>query len=105
MGLSMKFHVVIVMQYILGNGRSLKTIQPEHFDADKRMDLKKSALCQLIVDFIGWDEAKILKMEVNYSKRRTAEIFFINQRATEVVNVLNRIDGAIMPVVNSVLVN
>ena len=36
-------------------------------------------------------------MEANYSKRRTVENFFINQRATE-VNVLNRIDGADMPI-------
>ena len=39
----------------------------------------KSALCQHIVDFVDfitWDEAKILEMEVNYSKRRTAESFF-----------------------------
>ena len=60
------------------------------------MDFKNSALCQHIVYFdplIAWDEAKILKMETNYSKRSTAQTFFINQRATE-VNVLHRIDGA-----------
>ena len=56
------------------------------------MDLKKSALRQHIVDFdhfIAWNEAKIFKMEVNYSKCRTAESCFINQRATE-VNVLKQ---------------
>ena len=37
-------------------------------------------------------------MEANYSKRCTEESFFINQKATE-VNVLNRIDGANMPIV------
>ena len=43
-------------------------------------------------------------MEANYSKRRTSESFFINQRATE-VNVLNRIDGANMPVVSGMLMD
>ena len=54
--------------------------------------------------FYGVDEAKILKMEVNYSKRRTAESFFKNQTATE-VNVSYRSDGADMPVVYSMLMN
>ena len=98
-------------------GRSLKTRKR----AVKRMYVKKSALCQHIVDFdhfIAWDEAKILKMEANYSKPRTAESFFINQRATidltnklfkiygaTEVNVLNRIDGANMPVVYGMLMD
>ena len=93
--------------YIGETGRSLKTRKREHFDAVKRMDVKKSALCQHIVDFdhfIAWDKAKILKMEANYSKRRSAESFFINQRAAE-VNVLNRIDGANMPVVYGMLMD
>ena len=88
-------------------GRSLNTRKREQFNAVKRMDVKKSAVCQHIVDFnhfIAWDEAKRLKMEANYCKRRTAESFFINQRATE-VNVLNRIDGANMPVVNGMLMD
>ena len=61
-----------------------------------------------IVDFdhfIAWDEAKILKMEANYSKRRTAKLITgENQRATE-VNVLKRIDGANMPVVYGMLMD
>ena len=88
-------------------GRSIKTRKREHFDAVKRMDVKKSALCQNIVDFdhfIAWDETKVLKMEAIYSKRRTVESFFINQRATE-VNVLNRIDGANMSVVYGLLMD
>ena len=104
----MKFHVVIVMQFILGRlGVVLKTRKREHFDAVKRMDVKKSALCQHIIDFdhfIALDEAKILKMEANYSKRRAAESFFINQRATE-VNVSNRINSANMPVVYGMLMD
>ena len=42
--------------------RNLKTRKREHFDAVKRMDVKKSALYQHIVDFdhfIAWDEAKM----------------------------------------------
>ena len=71
------------------------------------MDVKKSALFQHIVDFDhfeAWDDAKILKIEANYSKRRSAESFFINQRATE-VNASNRIDGANMPVVYGMLMD
>ena len=70
------------------------------------MDVKKSALCQPVdCDyFMAWDEAKIKKMEANYSKRRTAESFLTNQRATK-VNILNRIDGANMPVVYGMLMD
>ena len=46
--------------YIRETGRSLKNRKRERFDAVKRIDVKKSALCQHIVDFdIAWDEAKI----------------------------------------------
>ena len=38
---------------------------------------------------------------VNVAQQRS---FFINQRATE-VNVLNRIDGANMPIVNGMLMD
>ena len=41
-------------------GRSLKTRKREHFDAVKRMDVKKYTLCQHIVNFdlfVAWDEA------------------------------------------------
>ena len=93
--------------YMGETGRSLKTRKREHFDAVKRINLKKSPLCQHIVDFnhfVAWDEAKILKKEANYSKRCTAESFFISQRATE-VNVLNRIDSAHVPVVYGMLMD
>ena len=71
------------------------------------MDVKNSAMFQDIVDFyhfITWDEAKVSKMEANYSKPCTPESFFINQRAIE-VNVLNRIDGTYMPVVYGMLMD
>ena len=63
------------------------------------MNVKKSTLCKYIIvhfdHFIAWFgmNLKLKKKEANYTKRRTAESFFINQRATE-VNVSNRIDGA-----------
>ena len=77
----MKFHVVIMMQYIMGRPGVVKKDQKsEHFYAvKKKMGVKKSALSQHIVDFdyfTVWDEPKILKMEANQSKRRTAESFF-----------------------------
>ena len=93
--------------YIGETGRSLKTRKREHFEAVKRMDVKKSALCQHIADFdhfIAWDEAKILQMKANCSKRRTEESFFKYQRATK-VNFLLRIDGANMPVVCGMLMD
>ena len=88
-------------------GRSLKTRKREHFDAVKRMDVEKSALCQHVVDFdhfIARAEAKIVKMKAHYSKRRTAKSSFINQRVTE-LNVLNWIDSANMPVVYGMLMD
>ena len=69
--------------------------------------MKKSAFCQHIVDFdhfIAWDEAKIQKIEANYSKRCPAESFFVYQRVTE-VHILNRTDGASMLVVYCVFMD
>ena len=43
-------------------------------------------------------------MEADYSKRRTAESFFLNQGAPK-VNVINRIDGANMPLVYGMLID
>jgi len=71
------------------------------------MDLKKFALCQHVANcdhFIAWDDAKILKMEQNYSKRRIAECYFINKRASE-INVINRNDGANLPSVYGMLID
>ena len=59
----MKFHVAIVMQFNIGEtGRRKKAKKRKNFDAVKRMNVKKAALCQHIVEFdhfIGWVEAKI----------------------------------------------
>jgi len=43
-------------------------------------------------------------MEPNYSKRHTAECYFINKRASE-VNVINRNDGANLPSVCGMLID
>ena len=48
--------------YITEAGSTLKTRKLEHFDAVKKMDVKKFALCQLTVDFdhfMVWDKANI----------------------------------------------
>ena len=45
---------------------------------------------------------KNLKSEPQVNRRRTAERFLINQKAEE-FNVLNRNDGAILPVVYKLL--
>ena len=37
--------------YIVETGRSIKTRKREHFDAVKKMDTNKSALCQHIAGF------------------------------------------------------
>jgi len=90
-------------------GRSLKTGKREHMEAVKEMDLKSPhyannknvANCD---HFIAWDDATILKMEPNFSKRRTAECYFINKRASE-VNVINRNDGINLPYVYGMLID
>ena len=72
--------------YIGETGRSLKTRKREPFNAIKKSGCKKVHFMptyRRFCHFIAWGEAKFLKMEANYSKRRTAESFFINQRATE----------------------
>ena len=56
-------------------GHSLKARKRDHFNGVKRMHVKNFAFCQRVVDidhFVAWYEARILKMEANYSKRHTA---------------------------------
>ena len=60
--------------------------------------------CRRFYHFLAWMKLKFFKGKPYYTKRRTAESFFINQRATE-VNVLNRIDGANIPVVYGMLMD
>ena len=88
-------------------GRSLKTRKREHFDQVKKMDIKKYALCQHIVGFghfIAWDEAKIFKIQANYSNIAQQRVFFINQRASE-VDTLKRTNGTNMLVVCGMLMD
>ena len=53
---------------------------------------------------IVWENFKLLKSEPNANRRRTAESFFINEKARE-FNVLNCNDGAILPGVYKLLLN
>ena len=49
--------------YIGETGRSLETKKPEHIDAVKNFDLKKSALLQYAAEndhYIDWDNAEIV---------------------------------------------
>ena len=85
--------------YIGETGRSLETRKREHIDAMKNFDLKKSALRQHVAEndhFIDWDNAKILRREPHWLKRRIAEDYLINQKSLE-LNVLNRRDGLNIP--------
>ena len=91
--------------YIGETGRSISTRKKEHVDAVKNSVVKKSALCQHALEsdhLIDWPNSKILKKESNIHRRRTAESFFINQRALS-VNVLNRNDGLSLPAVYKAL--
>ena len=85
--------------YIGETGRSITTRGREHVDAVKNLDVKKSALCQHVVNkdhVIDWGNVEILKRESHWHRRRVAEGFLINQKALS-MNVLNRNDGMIVP--------
>ena len=84
---------------------SITTRKREHVDAVKNLDVKKSALCQHVLDkdhLIDWGNVEILKRESHWHRRRVAEGFLINQKALS-MNVLNRNDGMIVPSVYNVL--
>ena len=86
-------------------GRSITTRKREHVDAVKNFDVKKSALCQHVLDkdhVIDLGDEEILKRESHWHRRRVAEGFLINQTALS-MNVLNRNDGMIVPSVYNVL--
>ena len=91
--------------YIGETGRSITTRKREHVDAVKNLDVKKSALCQYVVNkdhVIDWGNVEILKRESHWHRRRVAEGFLINQKTLS-MNVLNRNDGMIVPSVYNVL--
>ena len=91
--------------YIGETGRSITTRRREHVDAVKNLDVKKSPLCQHVVNkdhVIDWGNVEILKRESHWHRRRVAEGFLINQKALS-MNDLNRNDGMIVPSVYNVL--
>ena len=72
--------------------RGLKSRLAEHKRATLNQKPEQSALCVHAMEFhhnIDWINAKILKVENNYSKRLVSEAWFINSQP----NVLNRSDG------------
>ena len=65
----------------------------------KNFDLKKSALCQHAVEndcFIDWANAKILRREPHWHKRRIVEGYLINQTSLQ-LNASYHNDGLIVP--------
>ena len=63
---------------------------------------EQSALCVHAMEFehnIDWINAKVLKVENNYSKRLVSEAWFIYSRP----NVMNRSDGDKLPQVYHIL--
>ena len=82
--------------------RGLKSRLAEHKRATLNQKLEQSALCVHAMEFehnIEWINAKILKVENNYSKRLVSEAWFINSRP----NVMNRSDGDTLPQVYQIL--
>ena len=85
--------------YIGETGRSITTRKREDVDAVKDLDVKKSALCQHVVNkdnVIDWGNVEVLKRDSHWHRRGVAEGFLINQKALS-MNVLNRNDGMIVP--------
>ena len=76
----------------------------EHQRAIQNQQPEKSALCEhsMIHDHrIAWQEAQILKTELDYSKRLFAESWFINKES----NILNRNVGVAFPSTYTKLLN
>ena len=74
--------------YIGETGRSITTRKREHVDAIRNFNVKKSALCQHVLDkdhLIDWGNVEILKRESHWHRRRVVEGFSINH-AESVVN-------------------
>ena len=82
--------------YIGQTKRSLKSRLDEHKRSIKYQRPEKSALCQHTISMdhrINWNEAEILKLESDYSKRLFAESWYINSKS----HVMNRNDGNSFP--------
>ena len=72
--------------YIGETGRSITTRKRERVDAVKNLDVKKSALCQHVVNkdhAIDWGNVEILKRESHWHRRRVTEGFLLYQKACQ----------------------
>ena len=82
--------------YVGQTKRNLNDIVTEHRSAIRQQKPENSALCKHVMEsdhLIGWNKSRVLKTETNYSKRLTAESWFINSRP----KVLNRSHGESFP--------
>ena len=78
--------------YVGQTKRDLNSQLKEHQRAIKQQKPENSALCEHVILFdhvIDWANSRILKTESNFSKRLTAESWFILSRP----KVINRSDG------------
>ena len=78
--------------YVGQTKRDLNSRLKEHQRAIKQQKPENSALCEHVILFdhvIDWAHSRILKTESNFSKRLTAESWFILSRP----KVINRSDG------------
>ena len=77
--------------------RDLNSRLKEHQKAIKQQKPENSALCEHVIlldHVIDWANSRILKTESNFSKRLTAESWFILSRP----KVINRSDGESFPI-------
>ena len=84
--------------YVGQTKRDLNSRLKEYQRAIKQQKPENSALCEHVILFdhvIDWANSRILKTESNFSKRLTAESWFILSRP----KVINRSDGESFPIV------
>ena len=84
--------------YVGQTKRDLNSRLKEHQRAIKQQKPENSALCEHAILFdhvINWANSRILKTESNFSKRLTAESWFILSRP----KAINRSDGESFPIV------
>ena len=82
--------------YIGQTKRDLKSRIMEHKRAFKNQRPEQSALCEHSITMdhkINWNDASILHLEQDYTKRLFAESWFINKKS----HVINRNDGKSFP--------
>ena len=84
--------------YVGQTKRDLNSRLKEHQRVIKQQKPENSALCEHVILFdhvIDWANSRISKTESNFSKRLTAESWFILSRP----KVINRSDGESFPIV------